>query len=107
MKGTQFQKANSKNKKIKRNNPAWKTQPPKKGESNKKMVVVNSKELTYNWCPYHQKWMIHQPKDYMFARKGKSEKKDGERATIRNFSRQSYLESHGSCIERNRSQRDS
>jgi hypothetical protein len=83
MKGTQFQKANSKNKKIKRNNPAWKTQPPKKGESNKKMVVVNSKELTYNWCPYHQKWMIHQPKDYMFAMKGKSEKKDGERATIR------------------------
>jgi hypothetical protein len=41
----------------------WKTTPPKKGESGKKVVTINGKKVTYYWCPHHGRYMIHKPQD--------------------------------------------
>jgi hypothetical protein len=46
-----------------REEPKWKTQPPKKGEPHKKNATVNGTKATYFWCPHHEKWTIHKPQD--------------------------------------------
>jgi hypothetical protein len=35
---------------------AWKTQPPKPGEPRKKQATVNGTRNTYYWCQHHAKW---------------------------------------------------
>jgi hypothetical protein len=42
---------------------AWKKIPPKDNEPSTKKVNVNGIPKTYYWCPYHQQWTIHPPKD--------------------------------------------
>jgi len=40
----------------------WHTVPPKSGASKVKVVTINGKQVTYFWCPYHQRWTIHKSK---------------------------------------------
>jgi predicted RNA-binding Zn-ribbon protein involved in translation (DUF1610 family) len=54
----------------------WKTTPPKKGESNKKVVTINGKKVTYYWCPHHGRYTIHKPQDC--RKKQEEQQKGGE-----------------------------
>jgi hypothetical protein len=54
----------------------WKTTPPKKGESKKKVVTINGKKVTYYWCPHHGRYTIHKPQDC--RKKQEGQQKGGE-----------------------------
>jgi hypothetical protein len=64
----------TKNSKQKARTDAWKLQPPKKGEPQKKTVTINGKDYIYHWCNHHRKWTIHHPKDCMLVNKDKDNK---------------------------------
>jgi hypothetical protein len=52
-----------KNEHWKKEEPRWKFQPPRKGESGTKITTVNGERIPYFWCPHHEKWTIHKPQD--------------------------------------------
>ena len=56
------------------NDHAWKKVPPKDGEASKKQHSGR----TYNWCKYHQAWVLHDPegKDQNGCRKRQQIEKD-------------------------------
>jgi hypothetical protein len=49
--------------KIPQGRKDWRLTPPKAGESMKKVITINRKQLIFYWCPKHKRWTIHQPKD--------------------------------------------
>jgi hypothetical protein len=57
---------------------AWKKIPPKSGEPSTKKVHVNGVSKTYYWCPNHQQWTSHPPKDCkrLPVEKGKKNQKN-------------------------------
>jgi hypothetical protein len=42
---------------------AWKKVAPTESEPKIMVKTVNDKKKTLHWCPHHQMWTIHQPKD--------------------------------------------
>jgi hypothetical protein len=53
---------------------AWKTIPPKDGESVKKVIKIKGKKHTYYWCLHHHNYKMHKPQECCL----KDEKKKGE-----------------------------
>ena len=63
-------KRNSKNPKTyKKGYPEWKLQPPDPGNPQKKTV----KDKVFHWCPHHQLWTKHEPKDCKKGNDSKTE----------------------------------
>jgi hypothetical protein len=62
---------------------AWKKIPPKDNEPSTKKVNVNGIPKTYYWCPYHQQWTIHSPKDCKRLPSGKGKKKQGDKKAVK------------------------
>ena len=50
--------------------PAWKKVAPGAGESQVMVKTINDKKKTFNWCPHHQMWTIHLPKDCTYKKEG-------------------------------------
>jgi hypothetical protein len=57
------QKKKTLRKPLRKNDLAWKSQPPKAGEPKKKQATVNGTKNTYYWCQPHAQWTIHKPQD--------------------------------------------
>jgi hypothetical protein len=52
--------------------PAWKKVAPTENESKTMVKTVNDKKITFHWCPHHQMWTIHLPKDCTYKKEGTS-----------------------------------
>jgi hypothetical protein len=73
---------NKDNKDKNKTKEAWKTIPPKEGESGKKVVEIKGKKFTYYWCSHHRKYTMHKPQECRL----KDEKKKGEQEKIKGVS---------------------
>jgi hypothetical protein len=62
---------------------AWKKIPPKSGEPSTKKVHVTRLSKTYYWCPNHQQWTIHPPKDCKRLPVGKGKKNQKDKKAIK------------------------
>jgi len=65
---------------------AWKKILPKDGEPSTKKMHVNGVSKTYYWCPYHNQWTIHPPKDCKRLPVGKGKKNQRTRRQSRDYS---------------------
>jgi hypothetical protein len=38
--------------------------------------TINDKKKTFHWCPHHQMWTIHLPKDCTYSKEGNDSNKN-------------------------------
>ena len=50
--------------------PAWKKVAPTASEPQVMVKTINDKKKTFHWCPHHQMWTIHLPKDCTYRKEG-------------------------------------
>jgi uncharacterized small protein (DUF1192 family) len=50
--------------------PAWKKIAPAENEPKTIIKTINDKKKTFHWCPHHQMWTIHSPKDCTYGKDG-------------------------------------
>jgi len=62
---------------------AWKKIPPKNGDPSTKKVHVNGIFKTYYWCPHHQQWTVHSPKECKRLPVGKGKKNQKDKKAIK------------------------
>jgi hypothetical protein len=56
--------------------PAWKKVAPADNESKTIVKTINDKKKTFHWCPNHQMWTIHLPKDCTYGKEGNDSNKN-------------------------------
>jgi hypothetical protein len=61
---------------------AWKKIPPKNGDPSTKKVHLNGISKTYYWCPHHQQWIVHSPKECKRLPAGKGRKNQKDKKAI-------------------------
>jgi hypothetical protein len=62
--------------------PSWKKVAPADGEQKTIIKIINDRKKTFHWCPHHQMWTIHLPKDCTYSKEGNdSNKNQTERKT--------------------------
>jgi hypothetical protein len=62
---------------------AWKKIPPKNGDPSTKKVHLNGISKTYYWCPHHQQWTVHSPKECKRLPVGKGKKNQKDKKAIK------------------------
>ncbi len=80
----------------------WKKIPPKNGDPSTKKVHVNGVSKTYYWCPHHQQWTVHSPKECKRLPVGKGRKNQKDKKVIKRSlfkeKKQAYIQAKAAYV---------